>query len=113
MKEFILTLLPCLLSCPLSKDAICIYLLFFSWIRDQGKWSSEGGARFGFSFALVVIASGVFIIDLIIISIASRDPYKTKKVFIQERCTGCPMRNITLEIGVLFVNEHYFLGHPA
>jgi len=47
--------------------------------RDQGKWSSDGGASFGFSFALVVIASGVFIVDLIIISIASRDPYKTKK----------------------------------
>lgn len=47
--------------------------------REKGKWSSEGGASFGFSFALVVIAAGVYLMDIGIIYIATRDPYRTKK----------------------------------
>jgi len=47
--------------------------------REKGKWSSEGGATFGFSFVLVVLAAGVFMIDIAIIRVATRDPYKTKK----------------------------------
>jgi len=47
--------------------------------RDKGKWTSEGRASFGFSFALVVIASGLFIFNLIIIFFATRDPYKSRK----------------------------------
>ena len=49
-------------------------------VREKGKWSSEGGATFGFSFVLVVLAAGVFMIDIAIIRVATRDPYKTKKV---------------------------------
>lgn len=47
--------------------------------RDKGKWTSEGRASFGFSFALVVIASGLFIMNLIIIFFATRDPYRSRK----------------------------------
>merc|ERR1712073_266858 len=47
--------------------------------REKGKWSSKGGATFGFSFVLVVLAAGVFMIDIAIIRVATRDPYKTKK----------------------------------
>ena len=48
--------------------------------REKGKWSSEGGASFGFSFALVVVAAGVYLMDIGVIYIATRDPYRTKKV---------------------------------
>ena len=48
--------------------------------REKGKWSSEGGAGFGYSFALVVIAALVYLVDILIIYIANRDPQKTKQV---------------------------------
>ena len=48
--------------------------------REKGKWTSEGGARFGYSFAFVVIAAGVYLADILIIYVANRDPQKTKKV---------------------------------
>jgi len=47
--------------------------------REKGKWSSEGGAGFGYSFALVVIAALVYLVDILIIYIANRDPQKTKQ----------------------------------
>ena len=59
-----------------------VYLISYdhACVREKGKWSSEGGATFGFSFVLVVLAAGVFMIDIAIIRVATRDPYKTKKV---------------------------------
>jgi len=47
--------------------------------REKGKWSSEGGAGFGYSFAFVVIAAFVYLVDILIIYIANRDPQKTKQ----------------------------------
>ena len=48
-------------------------------IREEGKWSSEGAASFGFSFVLVVLAAGIYLLDIAIIYIATRDPYRNKK----------------------------------
>ena len=54
--------------------------------REEGKWSSQGAATFGFSFALVVIAAGIYLLDIAIIYVATKDPYRNKKVdkFISE-----------------------------
>ena len=50
--------------------------------REKGKWSSEGGARLGYSFVLVVLAAGVFAADIFIIYTANRDPQRARKVII-------------------------------
>jgi len=47
--------------------------------RDQGLWSSEGMAQFGFSFYLVVIAAVIFLVNIIIIIHATRDPHSARK----------------------------------
>ena len=62
-------------------SAICrLSLTNLLHCREEGKWSSEGGASFGFSFALVVIAAGIYLLDIAIIYIATRDPHRNKKV---------------------------------
>merc|ERR1719483_1011545 len=45
----------------------------------KGKWSSEGMASFGSSFFLVVIAAVVYLVNLTIIAIATRDPHRQRK----------------------------------
>ena len=50
------------------------------FIRLKGKWSSEGMASFGSSFFLVVIAAVVYLVNLTIIAIATRDPHRQRKV---------------------------------
>ena len=67
-------------ACPKNRTLLSPFINF----REKGKWSSEGGASFGFSFALVVIAAGVYLMDIGIIYIATRDPYRTKKVGINK-----------------------------
>merc|ERR1712060_295177 len=49
--------------------------------KDKGKWSSEGMASFGSSFFLVVIAAVVYLVNLTIIAMATRDPHRQRKVF--------------------------------
>merc|ERR1711936_137808 len=46
----------------------------------KGKWSSEGMASFGSSFWLVVIAAVVYLVNITIIAVATRDPHKQRKV---------------------------------
>ena len=48
--------------------------------RVEGQWSSEGGATFGFSFGLVVVAALIYLLDIGIIYIATREPDRNKKV---------------------------------
>jgi len=48
--------------------------------KDKGKWSSEGMASFGSSFFLVVIAAVVYLVNLTIIAMATRDPHRQRKV---------------------------------
>jgi len=55
------------------KDNLLIYQF-----REEGKWSSQGGASFGFSFALVVLAAGIYLLDIGIVYIATKDPYRNK-----------------------------------
>jgi len=47
--------------------------------RVEGQWSSEGGASFGFSFGLVVLAALIYLLDIGIVYIATRDPDRNKK----------------------------------
>ena len=46
----------------------------------EGQWSSEGGATFGFSFGLVVVAALIYLLDIAIIYLATREPERNKKV---------------------------------
>ena len=48
--------------------------------RVEGQWSSQGGASFGFSFGLVVLAALIYLLDIGIVYIATRDPDRNKKV---------------------------------
>ena len=54
----------------------------FNWIivRVEGQWSSEGGATFGFSFGLVVLAALIYLLDIGIVYMATREPDRTRKV---------------------------------
>ena len=56
-----------------------LFSILCNCFREKGKWSSEGGANFGFSFVLVIIAAGIFALDISIIRAATRDPYRTQK----------------------------------
>jgi len=47
--------------------------------KVNGLWSSEGMASFGYSFWLVVIAAGVYVVNLIIIRTATWDKHEKKK----------------------------------
>lgn len=47
--------------------------------KDEGMWSSEGMAVFGFSFWMVVIAAVIFLGNMLIIRHATRDPYSVRK----------------------------------
>ena len=46
----------------------------------EGQWSSEGGANFGFSFALVVVAALIYLLDIGIIYIATKEQDRNRKV---------------------------------
>lgn len=67
-----------------------IYLKFYylavwiDWLIDcssrvEGQWSSEGGASFGFSFALVVVAALIYLLDIGIIYIATKEQDRNRK----------------------------------
>jgi len=47
--------------------------------RVEGQWSSTGGASFGFSFALVILAALIYLLDIGIIYIATRNTDRNKK----------------------------------
>ena len=47
--------------------------------RVEGQWSSQGGASFGFSFALVVVAALIYLLDIGIIYIATREQDRNRK----------------------------------
>ena len=49
-------------------------------VRVEGQWSSEGGATFGFSFGLVVLAALIYLLDIGIVYMATREPDRTRKV---------------------------------
>ena len=51
-----------------------------NYCRKNGKWSSEGGAVYGYSFWLTVLATLAFIINILIILFTTRNPRELKKV---------------------------------
>ena len=63
-----------LLSC-------CLHCWLIGWMlfRVEGQWSSQGGASFGFSFALVVVAALIYLLDIGIIYIATREQDRNRK----------------------------------
>ena len=56
--------------------------------RVEGQWSSQGGASFGFSFGLVVLAALIYLLDIGIVYIATRDPDRNKKVSLNPALVG-------------------------
>lgn len=49
-------------------------------VRSEGRdWSSEGEAVFGFSFWMVVISAGLYLVNILIIQHATRDPYSVRQ----------------------------------
>ena len=78
--------------------------------RLKGKWSSEGMASFGSSFWLVVIAAVVYLMNITIIAVATRDPHRQRKVkwmiCSQKKCVNLQEQ---LEITIIKTNYNdYF-----
>jgi hypothetical protein len=48
--------------------------------REEGRWSSQGLARTGYSFWLTVIATVCYFANTLIIAIATRDSSPSRKV---------------------------------
>ena len=64
----------------MSSSFVVVVIFCLAVCREEGKWSSQGLARTGYSFWLTVIATVCYFANTVIIALATRDPHARAKV---------------------------------